>query len=42
MEINKLEEIKKIDLSSYIFPNIRALPLDVNSVLKFGYFKNVM
>ena len=41
-ELNRLEETKKLDISSYIFSNIRALPLDVNSVLKFGYFKNVM
>ena len=41
-EINKLEETKRLDISSYMFENIRALPLDVNSSLKFAYFQNVM
>ncbi len=31
-----------LDISSYLVQNIRAIPLDVNMTLKFGYFKNVM
>lgn len=27
---------------SYLVKNIRAIPLDVNSTLKYTYFKNVM
>lgn len=40
--LNRLEQTKKLDISSYILCSIRAIPLDVNSHLKFGYFKNVM
>lgn len=41
-ENNRIEEAKSLDISSYIFRSIRALPLDVNSTLKFNYFKNVL
>ena len=41
-EINRLEETKRLDISTYLFDSIRALPLDVNSTLKFAYFKSVM
>ena len=41
-ENNRLDETKRLDISSYLLNNIRALPLDVNSTLKFNYFKNVV
>jgi len=37
-----MEELKRLDISSYIMNSIRALPLDVNTTLKFNYFKNVL
>lgn len=40
-ENNRFDETKRLDVSSYLVNNIRALPLDVNSTLKFNYFKNV-
>ena len=39
---NRMEELKRLDISSYIMNSIRSLPLDVNTTLKFSYFKNVL
>jgi hypothetical protein len=41
-ENNRMEDQKKLDISSYILKSIRALPLDVNTSLKFNYMKNVL
>jgi hypothetical protein len=30
-----------MDISSYIFTSIRSLPLDLNSTLKFNYYKDI-
>lgn len=33
---------KRLDIASYMLKTIRAIPLDVNTTLKFDYFKNVL
>ena len=33
---------QKLDILSYLINTIRAVPLDVNTTLKFDYFKNVL
>lgn len=32
----------KLDISAYLINTIRAIPLDVNTTLKFDYFRNVL
>jgi hypothetical protein len=42
IEINSYPDKRGLDVMSYMIKNIRAISLDVNSTLKYTYFKNVM
>ena len=36
------KELLPLCVTNYLFSNVRSVPLDTNSTLKFEYFKNVL